>query len=284
MNPQKAARLGGNLVKLGRPQNILYSGLLAFGAAMVSGASWQKGLLCLALVWALYGLAAAYNNVQDIETDKRNRRTDNPLTTRRIPGRALNGFFIVHGLAAAGLQLVLVQPTGVMISVLYVLLSYLYSAPPLRLQTRGWLATATLALCYGGLPLLLGVSQGTHFYGTGLILLLVFQMVLLCPLLLAKDYKDMKGDAATGKRTPLVRYGIATVRRVAYSTALVATIIFTVVTWRNHIDSTLVLAAAGVYLLFAYHLHASKGLVNWRLSKLYTVCLLTMSLTLLHVM
>lgn len=208
--PSKAAVLpakdtGRSLAKLARPQNILYSGITILLVSHAAQAPLSKGLICYALLLCLYAIAAGINNLADIQIDRTNKRTDNPLATGQLAQRSVVTFCIINAAIVIGLQLWLRQPGSLLLTGAFLSLSALYSYPFGGLQRHGYLGTLNLAICYGVLPVFLGSAQGTAIADWWILALL--QLPLLIPLLLTKDYKDITGDRLHGKRTPLVRHG-----------------------------------------------------------------------------
>lgn len=282
MKPQGALRLGATLAKLGRPQNVAYSSLLACGGAALHQGTLKANIACLCIFYPLYALAAAYNNWHDIQTDKFNHRKDNPLTTNHLPKPVVWGFVACNTLLVIGALLFMAQPGSFVLISMYLLLSYAYSAPTPRLQARGFVAPLVLAACYGVIPMLLGATQGTPLSFGALAVLTLFQILVLVPSLLAKDYKDLRGDKASGKYTPLVRYGPVAVKRAAMIIATLAATAFSVICLAKKLDPLLIYATSACYLLFVYHLHASKGVITWQYNKFYTILVLIMSLLTLY--
>jgi len=275
MNATQATELGKMLARLTRPQNALYPALLAGLYAHLSGADAAAVISCGIMLMAAYAVAATYNNIQDVKIDAINKRTDNPLVTHVLPHWAPRTVILANSSVIVLLQLYLAQPASLLVMGAYFLLLFCYSEPHIRLQARGWWAILSLALCYGALPAALGAMQGAD--SLELAPLALLQILLLSPTLLAKDYKDEKGDRAGGKQTPLVRYGATAVTLAAYGLALAAcALLLIIVGGRLHLITALGLAAA--YLLFVYALHRAKGRLPFYASKLASVGLLGISL------
>ena len=92
--------------------------------------------------------------------------------------------------------------------------------PPVRLKAQSLVGTIALALCYSGLPVLLGAAQTVAL--PDILPTALLMTCLSVPGLLAKDYKDEAGDRAAHIRTPLVQYGATGVGRIAVSVAFSA--------------------------------------------------------------
>src|SRR5215211_3456971 len=91
-------------------------------------------------------------------------------------------------------------------------LSWMYSAPPLRLHSRG-LGELTTALLVAGMTPLVG-----FYLQTGRVGLPLLGVLPLCCLqfamLLTIEFPDAAGDASVGKRTLVVRLGGARAARL----------------------------------------------------------------------
>jgi len=104
-------------------------------------------------------------------------------------GLALRGGWPVAGLGLAGLA-------G----------GFFYSAPPVRLASRGW-GEPAVALLFGILP-----AQGAYriqagSFSAGLAILSLAPSLLILLVLLINEFPDAAADAAAGKRTWVVRLG-----------------------------------------------------------------------------
>jgi 4-hydroxybenzoate polyprenyltransferase len=232
------------------------------------------------LIIVLYAVAVSFNNLADVQTDAINKRTDNPLISGVSTRHQLIGFTLVAFIAVIGLQLFLAQPVTLLLGGLYLLLAIAYSHPHIQLQKRGLIGTAVLALCYGVIPFYIGASQGSAL-SMLTPLFIIFEGVLIVPLLLAKDYKDYKGDRQTKKLTPLVRYGAHAVVQLAYTVAAVALLLFM---WLGILSQTppwLLACLSMLYISFVYYLHALRGAENQWIKKLYILLLLLMTFVLI---
>lgn len=278
MRFQNSAKTGQLLAKNARPQNVLYAGLLSGIAAWSSGASGATMLYCYLTMVALYALATSLNNLQDAPTDRLNHRHDNPFAYGHLTARQL-WLFVGACVGVLGLlQLGLQQPGSMLCIVGYIALSVSYSHPRIALQARGLIATALLTLCYGAIPFLLGALQNGNLSDRELTVTLL-QIPLLVPLLLAKDYKDVLGDALTGKRTPLVRYGSKAVLRLSVGIAISTIAIYALAAAHFRSFRPISVALGGIYLLFVYRLHVTKGAVPKIERLALTVTLLAIALT-----
>lgn len=275
MNLRDAPRLGSALSKNSRPQNVVYSGLLAAAVAFLGGASLIKAFTGYLVIFFMYALNTSLNNYLDIETDKLNNRHDNPLAYGKLSLWQVQLFCGVCLVTVGYLQLLLVQPASLILTAVGLVLGLVYSLPKISIQSRGFLATVLLASWYGVIPLLLGSAQGSTWPAVNLILLTTMQLLLLSPVLLAKDYKDRVGDAAMGKRTPLVRYGKKVIVTVAVISGLMGLAIFVSIYNKQF---ALQIGLSLLYLCLLYRLHKQAGAVRKLERLLLSAVLLTMLL------
>jgi 1,4-dihydroxy-2-naphthoate octaprenyltransferase len=198
---------------------------LGVAAALYDGAALDAG----ALLWGQMAVTATQlmthyaNDYFDLAADRAN-----PTPTRwsggsRVlpegslaPDTALiTALTLALAAMLAALTLTLAVRPGLLtlaLLLLSILLAWSYSAPPLRLHSRG-LGELTAALLVPGLTPLVG-----YYLQTGsLSLLPILAAAPLCLLqfamLLAIEFPDAAGDAAASKRTLVVRLGA---RRAAY--------------------------------------------------------------------
>lgn len=82
-----------------------------------------------------------------------------------------------------------------------------YSLPPIRLSTRGAVASLLLPLGYVALPFLVGaLSVRPHVTGPQVVLLAGLYVTFIGRIFL-KDFRDVRGDSQFGKMTFLLRHG-----------------------------------------------------------------------------
>ena len=209
-------------VKLGRPK-FLVGGLLLFalGSALAAqgGAKidWYRYAWGQAIVSTIQLMTHYANDFFDLETDRANATpTQWSGGSRILPSGQLQpsvAFAAALVLFASAVSVAILAslrmgdaPLLLPISLLMLGLSWAYSAPPLRLLSRG-LGEFTTALVVTLLTPLLGFYVQTG----ALSLLPVLACVPLCGLqfamLLTIELPDAASDAALGKRTLVVRRG-----------------------------------------------------------------------------
>jgi 1,4-dihydroxy-2-naphthoate octaprenyltransferase len=201
------------------------------GACVTGAIDWRR------FVWGQIAITATQlmthycNDYCDYEADRANATPtrwsggSRVLPAGELPRvAALVAALVLALLACVGTAILVghagARPTVVGLMVGIVVLSWEYSAPPLRLHSTGWGEIEVAVVVSGLVPL-------TGFYvQTGQWALLPF--VALAPLaglqfamLLAIEFPDAAGDAATGKRTLVVRHGADWAARL-YQLTLIA--------------------------------------------------------------
>jgi 1,4-dihydroxy-2-naphthoate octaprenyltransferase len=105
------------------------------------------------------------------------------------------------------------RPLALLIAI--AILAWEYSAPPLRLCASGLGELDTAVVVTALVPLLGFAVQAPDLAGVGAVGLAVIPLMLLqLAMLLAIEFPDAAGDAATGKRTLVVRLGAARAARL----------------------------------------------------------------------
>jgi 1,4-dihydroxy-2-naphthoate octaprenyltransferase len=209
-------------IRLGRPL-FLGGGFLLYGLgaliAAVHGHALDLGRYALGqgVVTAFQLMTHYANDYFDYETDRAN------LTPTRWSGgsRVLAGdelprkvaLIAALALAAIGIVLsaILVREAGASIVVTVIGmagLAWTYSAPPIRLCARGLGEVATAIVVTGLVPWLSFSLQAPDLLGATTLLLAIAPLALLqVAMLFAIEIPDAASDAATGKRTLVVRLG-----------------------------------------------------------------------------
>lgn len=216
-----AARLVAFL-KLGRPHFLIGGFLLfALGAALatVHGAhiDWRRYAWGQGVITAAQWMTHYSNDYFDLEADRFNSTPTRWSGGSRVlvsgtvaPRVALTTALSLCAaaiLAALGLALQPGSPRFVLpLALLIITLSWCYSAPPLRLLSRG-LGEATTALVVTLLTPLLGFYSQVGVWRSPLLLACVPLACLQFSMLLTIELPDAAGDAAQGKRTLVVRHG-----------------------------------------------------------------------------
>ena len=223
-SPAAAPDFAAGLLRLADPKVTLASMaaiLLSSCAAAASGPlPWGWLAVVVVGVFAVEAAKNASGEVFDFDsgTDERVSDADRTpfsggkrvlvdrlLTRRQTWGIAAAGYALA---LAAGLLVVLVQRDArvLALGLLGLLLAWTYHAPPLRLSYRG-LGELAVGLCYG--PLLVA---GTHLVlrrelPWAPVLAALPLGLLIAAFLWINELPDAKADAASGKRTLVVRLG-----------------------------------------------------------------------------
>ena len=165
------------------------------------------------------------NDYFDIESDKANATPtawsggSGVLLEGTLPPRLARNVALGFG-ALALLLAGLVGATGhattgmAFIFALAVVLSWEYSAPPLRLHAHG-LGPLTAAIVVGALTPLAGYGMQGCPWSLGVLLSVLPVVTAQFALILVLDFPDAAGDARTGKRTLVVVFGTRRVVRIA---------------------------------------------------------------------
>jgi 1,4-dihydroxy-2-naphthoate octaprenyltransferase len=221
---------------MGRPE-FLAGGLLLHGLGVAMAQSTDAPLNLAALLWGQVAITSIQlmthysNDYFDLPADLANPTpTQWSGGSRVLPKGLLEprvALYLALALAAsalgAALALALIVRSGawtLLLVVLALVLAWAYSAPPLRLHSRG-LGELTTALLVAGMTPLVGFYLQTGRVGLpllGVLPLCCLQFVML----LTIEFPDAVGDAAAGKRTLVVRLGAATAARLLVLVLLAA--------------------------------------------------------------
>ena len=214
-------------IKLGRP---LFLGggflLFALGAAI---AAWQGAVIDVRryalgqLAVTAFQLMTHYaNDYFDVEADRANTTPtrwsggSRVLVGGELPPRVALVAARVLLVIGAGVSTLLAYEAGAVVAVTLVVmasLAWFYSAPPLRLCASGLGELTTAIVVTGLVPWLGFVLQGG--LGVSVLLLAIVPLAMLqFAMLLAIEVPDAAGDAATGKRTLVVRLGAPAAARL----------------------------------------------------------------------
>ena len=167
----------------------------------------RLGAALLAL-GAGYAAATTANDIADVGIDRVNRPRDSgrPLVTGDASIAELwRTNAIAAGIAAAAA--IPLGSAGVTIIGTSLLVSYAYSAGPVRLSHRWTLAPIALAIAYVALPYALGTTIAGGGWSRGDVRLVGGLFILFCARIILKDLRDRLGDMRFGKPTLLLRIG-----------------------------------------------------------------------------
>ncbi|HEV2635895.1 MAG TPA: UbiA family prenyltransferase [Actinocrinis sp.] len=181
-----------------------------------------------ALAWLLATSAMyVFNGLMDLPEDRANG-SKRPIAAGVLSPRAAR--IGCYGAAAGSLLLALAVGELLLALLLLVHLGtgYAYSAPPISGKNRG--STASLLLLAAGLLTYAGgwvCSDRTHPVVT-LVLALGMSCWMAAVGAVVKDLSDVVGDAAAGRRTPVLVLGDRVTRLLAAFNALLIAVVFAV--------------------------------------------------------
>ncbi|MBL8481994.1 MAG: prenyltransferase [Rhodocyclaceae bacterium] len=195
----------------------LVASLIGMAAAWADGVEVDPLLALATLLAALCAHACVnvLNDVHDAEADAQNRERIYPYTggSRFIQNRVMAaadlekfGWSLFGAVVLAGLWLSFLSGPGlVLIGLVGLFLGWSYSAPPLRLASRG---LGEFAVAGGWLLVVMGADyvQRGHYDAGAFVAGLPFAL-LVTNLLLVNEFPDWRADAASGKHTLVVRLG-----------------------------------------------------------------------------
>ena len=211
-------------IRLGRPL-FLGGGFLLFGLGAAIAAlaghpiDGTRYALGQAAVTAFQLMTHYANDYFDYDADCANTTPtqwsggSRVLANAELPRAvALIGALVLAAIGL-GLTLVLWHAAGTRIAILLfaiAVLAWAYSAPPLRLCATGLGELDTAVIVTGLVPALGFLLQAPDHRGLGVLgLAIVPPCLLQLAMLLAIEFPDAAGDAATGKRTLVVALGAA---------------------------------------------------------------------------
>ena len=146
-----------------------------------------------------------------------------PIPSGRMPGRW--GLYIA--VLWTVLSLVWAQALGTWgfyACGLALLLSWAYSAPPLRLKNDGWLGNAACALSYEGLAWITGaaVMVGGMMPASSIVVLALLYSLGAHGIMTLNDFKAVQGDLQMGVRSLPVQLGVVGAAKTACLVMLVS--------------------------------------------------------------
>jgi chlorophyll synthase len=202
-------------------------GAIASGQSL--GEQWPLLVLGLMLTGPLVCASSqAVNDWFDRHVDAINE-PQRPIPSGRMPGRWGLGIAVLW----SGLSLVWalsMGPWGFAACALAVLLSWAYSAPPVRLKRNGWWGNAACALSYEGLAWITGtaVMLGGAWPGAGSLVLALLYSLGAHGIMTLNDFKSIEGDARMGVGSLPVQLGA---RRAAQTAVAVMVLPQLAVVW-----------------------------------------------------
>jgi 1,4-dihydroxy-2-naphthoate octaprenyltransferase len=232
-------------IRMGRLP-LLFGGLLYYllGALTAAAAGYPLGISRILIGYAI--LCPAHlsvhfsNDYFDIDGDRRGRPTavsggSGVLSARpdlRPRARTISLLLVAVSFVMGIWAYFTVFPTSFLLMLLLVGngIGWFYSAPPVRLSSRG-LGEAATAIAIG--VLIPGMGYLAVFGGLDLTFLLAALSLLLygVAFILAVEIPDREADALSGKRTFIVRNGIRAGMRLALAATILATVFYSTATF-----------------------------------------------------
>ncbi len=190
------------------------------GAASSGGYSWTledflKAITCMLLSGPLMtGYTQTLNDFYDREIDAINEPY-RPIPSGAISLPQVVTQIIILLLGGVGIAYLLDVWAGHEFPVLTCLaiggafVSYIYSAPPLKLKQNGWLGNYALGASYIALPWWAGHALFGELNWTIVILTLIYSMAGL-GIAVVNDFKSVEGDGKLGLKSLPVMFGVTT--------------------------------------------------------------------------
>lgn len=211
-----------------------------------------KLLIVIAILACWYIFSTSVNDLADEEIDKINLlgNAERPLVNKQT-----NRSFLWRLSTATALLCILLSFSlgvwAIATTIAALILSYIYSMPPLRVSYRGILATLLLPIGYVLFPVALAVFiHGPRLQHNDFLIVAALYISFAGRIIL-KDFRDVKGDTKFGKRTFIVRHG-------ARATCLVSGVAWGIggllMAWRFHYWLLFIIALAPVLLCIFYYL------------------------------
>jgi 4-hydroxybenzoate polyprenyltransferase len=276
----KTARL---LFTVSRPEFIP-----ANSASLIIGISWGINppvaltwelvasiALCASVISLVSAVAAQVNTVSDYDLDLKDSRKNRLVEAMGLLGRRKIRIFAATELLLSLVLVILLlqiqaKPFLFLMWVAGAFLAYAYSAPPIRLKSRSWLAAVALILVLSILPILFVYCTLSSELDSVFLLFLAGQALTVYAVIVPAEIRDYFDDKTMGVETLTVRLGL--VRASLLGIALLSAgglLCGTALAWQLASGavpisavSVLILASAYCYLLGKYRrLH--------RLSKSY---------------
>ncbi|KAK3283621.1 hypothetical protein CYMTET_8707 [Cymbomonas tetramitiformis] len=170
----------------------------------------------------LTGFTQVINDWYDREIDAINE-PNRPIPSGRINGTDVAvqaGVLLVGGWALA-LKLDQLRghefPTLFLIALFGTFVSYIYSAPPLKLKANGWQGTYALGASYIALPWWAGQATFGEL-SLEIILVTLAYSVAGLGIAIVNDFKSIEGDTALGLKSLPVQFGVDTAKWITVAT------------------------------------------------------------------
>ena len=188
---------------------------LAWGVTPTLG--FTSLVVLLALSFTIINLSSAIgaqiNTLSDYELDSKDNRKKRLVQALDSFGRnRLKGLMIIELLSTLALvslfMLIQGKPILLLMWVLGISLGWTYSAPPLRLKSRSWLAPAALILVLAVFPVLFAYYTFTSEMNPFFLLSLTGLALTVYAVIIPTEIRDYFGDRAMNIQTMTVHLGL----------------------------------------------------------------------------
>ena len=239
----------GSYLELGRPWNGIVTGLYAIMGIVLFGSA---SLLNMIVIFAIFTIAymggAALNDIYDRKIDEINMPY-RPLQEKRLEVKHVWIFSAAMYIAALALAIIL-GPLITLFTVLFLIFGDVYSVPPIRLCTKSILSHFDLSFT----AFLIPFYSGIVFYQNKIFLpqidIIYFMIAfyfLFVSVFIIKDYKDVEGDRAGNKITPVLQLGPKNVRIISM---LLSTVSFSALIYALSMIKVMALWSYALFALF----------------------------------
>ena len=194
--------------------------------SLIMGLAWGAGPpISLTEMAALVGLSftiinlssaigAQVNTISDYELDSRDDRKKELVQALSSFGhnrlrKVLIGELVVTLALVVVFMFVKERPVLLLMWIVGISLGCLYSAPPLRLKSKSWLAPVTLILVLGVFPVLFAYFTFTSKFDPVFLLALAGLASTVYGVIIPTEIRDYFGDKAMGIHTMTVHLGLA---------------------------------------------------------------------------
>jgi 4-hydroxybenzoate polyprenyltransferase len=189
---------------------------LAWGASPPLGLI--NGLILIILSFVVINLSSAIgaqaNTLSDYELDLKDDRKRQLVQAMDSFGKKrlrtlLIGEFILTLILVSLFMLIQGRPILLLMWIAGISLGYAYSAPPMRLKSRSWLAPVTLILVLAILPVLFAYYTFASELNVFFLLSLSGLALTVYAVIIPTEIRDYFGDKAMNIETMTVRLGLA---------------------------------------------------------------------------
>ena len=163
--------------------------------------------------------------------------------------------------AVVGVFLVLYKGYPVLVfGILGLFLGVAYSAPPLKLVSRG-IGESTVAVGFGVLPIVGATWLQSGMLSWQALLLSLPVGIWVANILLINEVPDVKADCAAGKRTIVVRFGLKHTAVLYLLANIVAALLLVLAASLNYLNP---LALSLCFLMLLPAVYVYNAIINWK--------------------